>query len=65
MAWSQPATHGPASPKGSADINVTAAAVCRIDHTLTDGTPVFGDNEDVPAVDLAWVAVGTLCAGVT
>jgi hypothetical protein len=48
---------------GCADINVTAAAVRRIDSSLTGGKPVFGGNEDMPAVDLAWVAVGTLCTG--
>ena len=48
---------------GSADIDVVAAAVRRFDGTLAGGKPVMGGNEDVPAVNLAWVAVGTLCTG--
>ena len=48
---------------GSANIDVVAAAVRRFDGTLAGGKPVMGGNEDVPAVNLAWVAVGTLCAG--
>lgn len=48
---------------GSADIDVVAAAVRRIDSTLAGGKPVMGGNEDVPAVNLVWVAVGTLCTG--
>ena len=48
---------------GSADIDVVAAAVRRMDSSLAGGKPVFGGNEDVPAVNLAWVAVGTLCTG--
>lgn len=35
----------------------------RIDDSLAGGKPVFGGNEDVPAVDLAWIAVGTPFVG--
>ena len=48
---------------GSANIDVVAAAVRRFDGTLAGGKPVMGGNEDVSAANLAWVAVGTLCAG--
>ena len=52
---------GPSGPHGSADVNVTAAAVRRADPTLSGGKVVMDASEDTPAADLAWVAVGTLC----